>query len=206
MTPDVEPGYLRDLLPKDAPQHGEKWEDIFRDFETKILPGVTHWQHPRFHAYFPAGNCYPSIIGEMLSAGLGIVGFSWAASPSCTELETIVLDWLGRMISLPKSLLPFGDEAPLQPTTLVGPTSSDSNNNNLLPKSGSNDSAASNHYNHHPPYSPLDPDDDVLFIDKNPSLTGGGVILVSIRKIKTYIYFLCLFSIMFYKILEQHFF
>lgn len=76
----------------------------------KILPGVTHWQHPRFHAYFPAGNSYPSIMGEMLSSGLGIVGFSWAASPSCTELETIVLDWLGKMINLPKAFLPFSDE------------------------------------------------------------------------------------------------
>lgn len=107
VTPDVEPGYLRNLLPKEAPQKGEKWDDIFSDFETKIIPGVTHWQHPRFHAYFPAGNCYPSIIGEMLSAGLGTVNFSWAASPSATELETIVLDWLGKMIDLPRIFLPF---------------------------------------------------------------------------------------------------
>lgn len=107
VTPDVEPGYLRDILPKDAPFHGENWDDIFKDFESKILPGITHWQHSKFHAYFPAGNSYPSIMGEMLSSGLGIVGFSWAASPSCTELETIVLDWLGRMINLPRTLLPF---------------------------------------------------------------------------------------------------
>lgn len=70
---------------------------------------LTHWQHPRFHAYFPAGNCYPSIIGEMLSAGLGTVNFSWAASPSCTELETIVLDWLGKMLDLPHHFLPSID-------------------------------------------------------------------------------------------------
>lgn len=111
MTPDVEPGYLKSLLPKQAPIKGEQWDSIFKDFESKILPGITHWQHPRFHAYFPAGNSYPSILGEVLSAGLGIVGFSWASSPSCTELETIVLDWLGRMINLPKFLLPFTDEA-----------------------------------------------------------------------------------------------
>jgi hypothetical protein len=107
-------------LPKEAPAHGEEWDEIFRDFENKIMPGITHWQHPRFHAYFPAGNCYPSIIAEMLSAGLGIVGFSWAASPSCTELETTVLEWLGRMINLPKVFLPFHQEylkpvAPLAP-------------------------------------------------------------------------------------------
>ena len=110
VTPDVEPGYLKSLIPNEAPKIGEDWNSIFDDFESKILPGVTHWQHPRFHAYFPAGNSYPSILGEILSAGLGIVGFSWAASPSCTELETIVLDWLGRMLNLPKFLLPFPDE------------------------------------------------------------------------------------------------
>lgn len=110
VTPDVEPGYLREIIPREAPFQGEKWDDIFKDFEKKILPGITHWQHPKFHAYFPAGNSYPSIMGEMLSSGLGIVGFSWAASPSCTELETIVLDWLGRMINLPKIFLPFAEE------------------------------------------------------------------------------------------------
>lgn len=97
-------------MPKQAPEKAEQWESIFKDFELKILPGITHWQHPRFHAYFPAGNSYPSILGEVLSAGLGIVGFSWASSPSCTELETIVLDWLGRMLNLPKFLLPFSDD------------------------------------------------------------------------------------------------
>ena len=60
-------------------------------------PQVTHWQHPRFHAYFPSGNSFPSILGDMLSDGLGCIGFSWAASPACTELETIVLDWLGEI-------------------------------------------------------------------------------------------------------------
>ncbi len=115
MTPDVEPGYLREILPREAPFHGENWNDIFKDFETKIMPGITHWQHPKFHAYFPAGNSYPSIMGDMLSSGLGIVGFSWAASPSCTELETIVLDWLGRMINLPKLFLPFADEKEVIP-------------------------------------------------------------------------------------------
>lgn len=71
---------------------------------------ITHWQHPRFHAYFPAGNAYPSILADMLSSGLGVVGFSWAASPACTELETIVLDWLGKLMKLPKDLLPFEDK------------------------------------------------------------------------------------------------
>jgi tyrosine decarboxylase len=95
VTPEVEPGYLRPLLPNDAPETGEEWNKIMNDIERVIMPGVTHWQHPRFHAYFPAGNSYPSILAEIFSAGLGIVGFSWAASPACTELEPVMLDWLG---------------------------------------------------------------------------------------------------------------
>lgn len=75
------------------------------DVEDKIMPGVTHWQHPRFHAYFPAGNSFPSILGDMLGDGIGCIGFSWAASPACTELETIVLDWLGKAIGLPDHFL-----------------------------------------------------------------------------------------------------
>lgn len=74
---------------------------------------ITHWQHPQFHAYFPAGNSYPSLLGEMLSSGLGIVGFSWASSPACTELETIVLNWMGNMLGLPKQLMPFVDDKDL---------------------------------------------------------------------------------------------
>ncbi|XP_077998806.1 aromatic-L-amino-acid decarboxylase-like [Glandiceps talaboti] len=107
VLPDVQPGYLRKLIPQEAPRRGEKWDKIFTDIEKVIMPGITHWQHPQFHAYFPAGNSYPSILGDMLSDAIGCVGFSWAASPACTELETIVLDWFGRMIGLPKHLLPF---------------------------------------------------------------------------------------------------
>ncbi|KAL3270011.1 hypothetical protein HHI36_009068 [Cryptolaemus montrouzieri] len=105
VTPNIEPGYLKKLLPEEAPLHPEKWEDIMKDIETKIMPGVTHWQHPRFHAYFPSGNSYPSILADMLGAGIGCIGFSWAASPACTELETIVLDWFGKAIGLPTQFL-----------------------------------------------------------------------------------------------------
>ncbi|KAG5678534.1 hypothetical protein PVAND_008201 [Polypedilum vanderplanki] len=105
VTPSVEPGYLRNLLPNEAPYKPEPWEKIMDDVETKIMPGVTHWQHPRFHAYFPAGNSFPSILGDMLGDAIGCIGFSWAASPACTELETIVLDWLGKAIGLPDAFL-----------------------------------------------------------------------------------------------------
>ncbi|XP_049866614.1 aromatic-L-amino-acid decarboxylase [Pectinophora gossypiella] len=105
VTPSVEPGYLRSALPAEAPFHPEPWDDVMKDVEKKIMPGVTHWQHPRFHAYFPSGNGYPSILGDMLSDGIGCIGFSWAASPACTELEIIMLDWMGKAIGLPPSFL-----------------------------------------------------------------------------------------------------
>lgn len=79
VTPSVEPGYLRRLIPDDPPEHPETWEEIMRDVETKIMPGVTHWQHPRFHAYFPSGNSFPSILGDMLSDAIGCIGFSWVS-------------------------------------------------------------------------------------------------------------------------------
>ncbi|XP_023024196.1 tyrosine decarboxylase 1 [Leptinotarsa decemlineata] len=101
VTPDVEPGYLKELLPSQAPQEPEEWDTIMEDVEKKIMPGVTHWQHPQFHAYFPSGNSYPSILGDMLSDAIGCIGFSWAASPACTELETIVMDWMAKAIGLP---------------------------------------------------------------------------------------------------------
>jgi aromatic-L-amino-acid decarboxylase len=96
VTPNIEPGYLKPLLPESAPFKPEKWDQIMEDVEKYIMPGVTHWQHPRFHAYFPAGNAYPSILADMLSDAVGCIGFSWAASPACTELEVIMLDWVGK--------------------------------------------------------------------------------------------------------------
>uniref|UniRef100_A0A0N5A402 Aromatic-L-amino-acid decarboxylase n=1 Tax=Parastrongyloides trichosuri TaxID=131310 RepID=A0A0N5A402_PARTI len=107
VVPEIEPGYLRDLIPKQPPQTAENYEQVMKDFENLIMPGVTHWQHPRFHAYFPAGNSWPSILAGMLSDALGCVGFSWAACPAMTELEMIMLDWFGNMIGLPKEFLPF---------------------------------------------------------------------------------------------------
>lgn len=92
VTPSVEPGYLKKLLPDLAPADPEDWDTIMADIETKIMPGVTHWQHPRFHAYFPSGNSFPSILGDMLSDGIGCIGFSWvrlglSLSDCCGELN-----------------------------------------------------------------------------------------------------------------------
>jgi len=109
VLPDVQPGYLRPLLPATAPQYPEPFEAIMKDVEDKIMTGMTHWQHPRFHAYFSSGNSYPSILGDMLSDAIGCIGFSWAAGPACTELETIVLDWMGQMLGLPATFLASGE-------------------------------------------------------------------------------------------------
>ncbi|KAL8834597.1 MAG: hypothetical protein Q9176_007416, partial [Flavoplaca citrina] len=102
---NVSPGYLRPLLPSQPPDKGEKWEDIQQDIETKIMPGLTHWQSPNFMAFYPANATYPSILGEIYSAAFTAPAFNWLCSPACTELETIVLDWLCNLLHLPASYL-----------------------------------------------------------------------------------------------------
>jgi len=97
----VEPGQVRSMLPAAPPQRGESFEDILFDVERVILPGITHWQSPNFFAFFPANSSGPGVLGELLSAGLGVQGMLWATSPACTELETHVLDWVVDMLGLP---------------------------------------------------------------------------------------------------------
>lgn len=98
----VKPGDVRAKLPAAAPEEGEPFERILKDVNEIIMPGVTHWQSPNFFAYFPGNTSGPSILGEMLSAGLGVQGMMWVTSPACTELETHVLDWLAEMVGLPE--------------------------------------------------------------------------------------------------------
>ncbi|XP_058799159.1 aromatic-L-amino-acid decarboxylase [Phymastichus coffea] len=105
VLPIVEPGYMKPLLPDEAPQHPENWQDIMGDLERVIMPGVTHWHSPKFHAYFPTAQSYPAIVADMLSGAIACIGFTWIASPACTELEVIMLDWLGKMLDLPKEFL-----------------------------------------------------------------------------------------------------
>jgi aromatic-L-amino-acid/L-tryptophan decarboxylase len=97
----AKPGEIRASLPAGPPERGESFEAMLQDVEKLILPGVTHWQSPNFYAYFPSNNSFPSMLGELLSAGLGVQGMLWATSPACTELETHVLDWLVGMLGLP---------------------------------------------------------------------------------------------------------
>ena len=88
----VEPGAIRSMLPDRPPLKGEPFPMVLRDLDEIILPGITHWQSPNFFAFFPANTSGPAILGELLSAGLGVQGMLWATSPACTELETHVLD------------------------------------------------------------------------------------------------------------------
>ncbi|RVE53594.1 hypothetical protein evm_001735 [Chilo suppressalis] len=110
--PGVQPGYLHKLLPKEAPVAPEKWDDIFRDVDQHIMPGLVHWQSPHMHAYFPALTSYPSIMGEMLSSAINVLCFTWASSPAGTELETISMNWLGKLLGLPDCFLNEKNDSP----------------------------------------------------------------------------------------------
>ena len=95
------PGEIRAALPAHAPLKGESFDAMLADIDRLILPGITHWQSPNFFAFFPANSSGPSVLGEMLSTGMGVQGMLWATSPACTELETHVLDWLADLLVLP---------------------------------------------------------------------------------------------------------
>ena len=104
----VQPGDVVRSLPDRAPEApggDELWADILRDVEEIIMPGMTHWQHPSFFAYFPANVSAPSVLGELLAAGLGGQGMSWQTSPAMTELEMRVLDWMVHALDLPTAFL-----------------------------------------------------------------------------------------------------
>ena len=100
MSP-VSPGEIKKQLPQEPPHEGISFDKTFADFEKIIMPGVTHWQHPSFFAYFPSNATPPSILGEMLASALAVQGMIWQTSPSAAELEEIVMKWLARMIGLP---------------------------------------------------------------------------------------------------------
>ncbi len=98
---EVQPGDVRSQLPEHPPTAPESFDEVMADVERIIVPGLTQWQHPGFFAYFPSNTSYPSILGELLSAGLGVQGMSWVTSPACTEVETLMLDWMRELLDLP---------------------------------------------------------------------------------------------------------
>jgi len=97
----VRPGELRSRLPPSAPDAPEPFADVLRDLEEVVLPAVTHWQHPRFFAYFATTAAEPAILAELLAATLNQVAFIWRTSPAATELEQVALAWLAELLGLP---------------------------------------------------------------------------------------------------------
>ena len=97
----VEPGDVRGALGGEAPMHGEPFAALFRDFESVVVPGTTHWNHPGFFAYFAVSGSGPGILGELLAAALNVNAMVWKSSPAATELEEVTLDWLRRFVGLP---------------------------------------------------------------------------------------------------------
>jgi aromatic-L-amino-acid decarboxylase len=104
----VQPGDVRRRLPPEPPEQGEPFTAVLRDLDDIIVPGITHWQSPNFYAFFPGNSSPPSIMGELVSAGLGVQGMLWISSPACTELEAHMLDWLVRLLGLPERFLSTG--------------------------------------------------------------------------------------------------
>lgn len=99
----VSPGDISASLPTEPPPTGRPLSEILEDFESKIVPGVTHWNHPSFFAYFSITGSYPGIVGELLSAALNVNGMLWRTSPALTELETLSIDYLRRLLGLGES-------------------------------------------------------------------------------------------------------
>ncbi len=101
----VQPGEVRSMLPALPPETGESMDAILADVDRIIMPGITHWQSPNMYGFFPSNNSGASILGDLISSGLGVQGMLWVTSPACTELETHVLDWLVEMMGLPHKFL-----------------------------------------------------------------------------------------------------
>lgn len=102
VLPTMQPGDLVDRLPAQAPDFGEPMDAILEDFQRSIVPALTHWNHPRFFAYFAISASQPGILAEMLAAGLNVNGMLWKSCPALTELEQVTLGWLRQWIGLPE--------------------------------------------------------------------------------------------------------
>lgn len=102
---NVNKGYLKHLIPSEAPETPQDWKKLLSDVENVIMPGVTHWQSPHFHAFYPVLNSYPAIVADILANAIGCNGLTWLASPACAELEMNMMDWTGKMLKLPDEFL-----------------------------------------------------------------------------------------------------
>lgn len=97
----VAPGDVRASLPEHPPEQGEDLSGLVDDLESLVMPGLSHWQSPRFFGYFPANADLSSVLGDLLSSGLGQLGLSWQSSPALTEFEEVMTDWLRQLLGLP---------------------------------------------------------------------------------------------------------
>src|ERR1700751_6259111 len=97
----VAPGEIRARLPREAPEEGEPFSAVLRDLDEVLLPGVTHWQHPRYFAYFATTAAEPGILAELLAATLNSIAILWRTAPASAELEGVVLDWIAQLLGLP---------------------------------------------------------------------------------------------------------
>lgn len=102
VSPNMQPGDLAAKLPPAAPETGEGYDQILDDFQRLVLPAVTHWNHPRFLAYFPSSASPPGVLGEMLAAALNTNAIVWRSSPASTELEAVTMGWLRQWLGLPE--------------------------------------------------------------------------------------------------------
>ncbi|GAA4577458.1 pyridoxal-dependent decarboxylase [Micromonospora coerulea] len=102
VTSQDPPGAVTAALPTGPTERGEPVEAVLADLDSLIAPRLTHWQHPGFFGYFPANTSGPSVLGDLVSSGLGVQGMLWATGPACTELETVTLDWLAGLLDLPE--------------------------------------------------------------------------------------------------------
>jgi aromatic-L-amino-acid/L-tryptophan decarboxylase len=102
VVPEIQPGAVRARLPEAPPEHGESFESMLRDLDEVIAPALAHWNHPRFFAWFSNTGSEPGILAELLIAALNVNAMTWAASPAATELELVVVDWLGQLLGLPR--------------------------------------------------------------------------------------------------------
>lgn len=100
----VRPGEIRGKLPPSPPEHAEPFQEVLRDLDETILPGITHWNHPRFFGYFAISGSEPGILAELLIAALNVNAMLWATSPAATEVEELALDWLRQLLGLPAGL------------------------------------------------------------------------------------------------------
>lgn len=100
ITTQVKPGAIKAQFPADPPLQAESIDDLLGDVDRLIMPGLNHWQHPRFFAYFPSNSLLSSVLADYLATGLGALGLSWQSSPALTELEEVTTDWLRRMLGL----------------------------------------------------------------------------------------------------------